>query len=93
MVKDDNLIGCINIYRQEVRPFTDKQIELVQFINQDPVFWEIGITKDGRNALANPQTANSYSYAAGNPITGKDPDGRAVYLSTFNQIRAINMRP
>jgi GAF domain-containing protein len=30
MLKDDNLIGCINIYRQEVRPFTDKQIELVQ---------------------------------------------------------------
>jgi signal transduction histidine kinase len=30
MVKDEKLIGCINIYRQEVRPFTDKQIELVQ---------------------------------------------------------------
>ena len=29
MVKDDKLIGCISIYRQEVRPFTDKQIELV----------------------------------------------------------------
>src|SRR6516225_2917251 len=29
MLKDDSLIGCINIYRQEVRPFTDKQIELV----------------------------------------------------------------
>jgi signal transduction histidine kinase len=29
MVKDDKLIGCISIYRQEVRPFTNKQIELV----------------------------------------------------------------
>jgi two-component system, NtrC family, sensor kinase len=30
MLKDDMLIGGIVIYRQEVRPFTDKQIELVQ---------------------------------------------------------------
>jgi two-component system NtrC family sensor kinase len=30
MLKDDVLIGAINIYRQEVKPFTDKQIELVQ---------------------------------------------------------------
>ena len=29
MLQDDGLIGAISIYRQEVRPFTDKQIELV----------------------------------------------------------------
>jgi GAF domain-containing protein len=30
MLKDDRLVGVISIYRQDVRLFTDKQIELVQ---------------------------------------------------------------
>jgi signal transduction histidine kinase len=35
MLNDNKLVGAIAIYRQEVRPFTDKQIELVSnFANQ-----------------------------------------------------------
>jgi RHS repeat-associated protein len=51
-----------------------------QFISQDPVFWEIGLSQDGRNALSNPQALNSYGYASDNPITNKDPLGRITML-------------
>lgn len=47
-----------------------------QFISQDPVFWEVGLTKDGNTILTDPQLQNSYSYAKNNPILLKDKDGR-----------------
>ncbi|MDH2347921.1 GAF domain-containing protein [Bradyrhizobium sp. SSUT77] len=30
MIRDDNIVGVINLYRQEVRPFTPEQISLVE---------------------------------------------------------------
>jgi RHS repeat-associated protein len=47
-----------------------------QFLSEDPVFWEVGQTQDGKAALSNPQALNSYAYANGNPITNKDPNGK-----------------
>src|SRR5260370_39605001 len=30
MISDDNIVGVINLYRQEVRPFTSEQIALLE---------------------------------------------------------------
>ena len=37
MMKEDELIGTFTIYRQEVRPFTDKQIALVENLTKQAV--------------------------------------------------------
>jgi len=37
-----------------------------KFTGEDPVFWEIGQTKDGKAILSNPQAMNSYAYAGNN---------------------------
>jgi RHS repeat-associated protein len=56
-----------------------------RFVSQDPSFLEIGSDdfeeKYGRTLkmhLTDPQSLNSYSYANGNPVILKDPDGDIV---------------
>ncbi len=51
-----------------------------QFLSQDPVFNEVGLTKDGKAVMRNPQAMNSYSYAQNNPVVYKDPSGRIAFV-------------
>ncbi len=56
------------------------------FVSQDPVFWEVGVTDSGQKVLLNPQLQNSYSYAGGNPIVNRDSDGREPITLTMGTV-------
>lgn len=52
-----------------------------QFLSQDPVFFEVGLSENGRKILLDPQLHNSYGYARGNPVTYSDASGRIPPLA------------
>jgi signal transduction histidine kinase/CheY-like chemotaxis protein/putative methionine-R-sulfoxide reductase with GAF domain/HPt (histidine-containing phosphotransfer) domain-containing protein len=60
MLKGDELVGVINVYRKEVHPFTDKQIELAQnFANQTVIALEQARLLDELRQSLQQQTATA----------------------------------
>jgi hypothetical protein len=56
-----------------------------QFLSQDPVFWEIGLSQDGRNALSNSQALNS-GRTMGGPNSASASGLKTNTQSTGNSI-------
>jgi len=89
-IRIDNKTGAFNEQRKYIGQEYDQDTglnylnaryynaTLARFISQDPVFWEVGQTEDGKRVLAYPQLQNSYSYAGNNPVISKDPQGRFI---------------
>ena len=57
-----------------------------QFVSEDPVFWEVGLSEDGQRAIRNPQVLNAYAYAGDNPIVNKDTTGRIIGIDDALEI-------
>jgi RHS repeat-associated protein len=55
-----------------------------RFTTEDPVFWEVSLTKRPEQYFIDPQQWNSYSYVRNNPINLVDPNGELIdYSKTY----------
>ena len=59
-----------------------------KFTTEDPVFWEVVLTKRPGQYFTDPQQWNSYSYVRNNPVNMVDPSGELVdYSRMFSDER------
>src|SRR5262249_13496170 len=79
MLKDEELVGAIGIYRQEVRPFTDKQIDVVTNFARQAVI-----------AIENTRLLNELRESLENQTASAD-HLRAIASSPAKAERALNV--
>ena len=94
MLKENELLGAIVLYRQEVRPFTDKQIELVTnfaaqaviAIENTRLFNELRERTDDLTESLEQQTASGEILAS---ISGSMADTKPVFGAIVRNLRRL----
>ena len=80
MLKDGELVGVFGIYRQEVRPFTDKQIELVR-------------TSPRRPSSPSRTRGCSTNCAAHDDLRALEQTATSEVLKVISSVRPANLEP